>query len=230
MTYQHFLFDLDDTLLDFRAAERRSFDQMIESFGAHVTGPAMFFDYQRENTRLWNDFERALITKEALKIERFRRTFAPHGLDIDPAEASVRYLECLAETVVLVDGAATLCGALSAVGEIGIITNGIEHVQTRRIEKSGLNRWIRFVATSEACGFAKPDGRFFQYAVEKFSRVSKPRTIIVGDRLDADVLGANRFGIDSCWFNPHRLASDGAAVATFEAATLMEIHRALVPA
>jgi len=229
MAYRHFLFDLDDTLLDFRASERLSFQTMLESFGAYAVSPAMFADYQRENLQLWNDFERRLITKEALKIERFRRTFAPHGIDIDPAEASTRYLECLSETVVLIDDAAMLCEALSALGEVGIITNGIEHVQVRRIEKSGLGRWIRFVATSEACGFAKPDGRFFQYAIDKFSRVSKPETIIVGDRLDADVLGANRFGIDSCWFNPGRVQSDGVAVATFEAATLAEILRALAP-
>jgi len=230
MTYRHFLFDLDDTLLDFRASERLSFEQMLGSFGMHAPEARVFADYQRENHQLWTDFERGLVTKDALKVERFRRTFALHGMDIDPVEAGKRYLDCLPETVVLIDGAARLCEVLSTLGEVGIITNGIEQVQTRRIKKSGLSPWIRFVATSEACGFAKPDGRFFQYAIEKFSRVSKEETIIVGDRLDADVLGANHFGIDSYWYNPARLQGNGAAIATFEAATLGEILHALTPA
>jgi len=227
MTYRHFLLDLDDTLLDFRASERLSFERMLASFGAGAPSPAMFADYQRENLRLWADFERGLVDKDVVKVERFRRTFALHGLAIDPVEAGRRYLDCLPETVVLIDGAIALCEALSAIGEVGIITNGIEHVQTKRIEKAGLGGWLRFVATSEACGVGKPDERFFQYAVEKFSRVSKPHTIVVGDRLDADVLGAHRFGIDSCWFNPARLAHAGNATATFEAATLHDVLRTL---
>lgn len=230
MSYRHFLLDLDDTLLDFRASERLSFERMLASFGVDAAPPGMFADYQRENLQLWADFERGAISKEALKVERFRRTFAAHELSLDPAEAGKRYLDCLPDTVVLIDGAAALCEALAALGELIIITNGIEYVQSRRIEKAGLAPWIRFVATSEACGYAKPDERFFQYAIERFSRVSKAQTIIVGDRLDADVLGANRFGIDSCWFNPQRLPREGEANATFEAASLGEIRQALAPA
>lgn len=229
MRYRHFLLDLDDTLLDFRASERLSFERTVQSFGLISPDARLFADYQRENHKLWVDFERGLVSKDALKVERFQRTFSAHGLDIDPVEASRRYLDCLPETVVLIDGAIALCEALSVSGEVGIITNGIEYVQAKRIEKAGLGDWVKFVATSEACGFAKPDGRFFHYSIEKFSRISKPETIIVGDRLDADVLGANQFGIDSYWFNPGRISNDGVAVPTFEAATLGEIAIALVP-
>jgi 2-haloacid dehalogenase len=52
-------------------------------------------------------------------------------------------------------------------------------------------------------------------------------TIIVGDRLDADILGANRFGIESCWFNPAGLANDSEALPTFEVARLHDVVPAL---
>jgi 2-haloacid dehalogenase len=52
---------------------------------------------------------------------------------------------------------------------------------------------------------------------------NKDATIIVGDRLDADILGANRFGIESCWFNPGQLANESEALPTFEAAHLDDI-------
>lgn len=56
---------------------------------------------------------------------------------------------------------------------------------------------------------------------------SKDTTIIIGDRLDADILGANRYGIDSCWFNPDNMANTSAAIPTCEVASLHDIVPAL---
>jgi len=126
--------------------------------------------------------------------------------------------------VVLIDGATRLCETLAAHGEVGIITNGVASIQERRIASSGLGGYISFTATSEACGYAKPDSRFFDYAANMArAPFRKEATIIVGDRLDADILGANRFGIESCWFNPGRSSNDTEALPTFEAAHLDEI-------
>ena len=52
---------------------------------------------------------------------------------------------------------------------------------------------------------------------------AKHEAIIIGDRLDADILGANRYGIESCWLNPGRLPNESEAVPTFEAASLHDI-------
>ena len=86
---------------------------------------------------------------------------------------------------------------------------------------------MSFVATSEACGHAKPDTRFFDYTVRMARAFTHAETIIVGDRLDADILGANRFGIESCWFNPGGLANDTHALPTFEVARLHDVVPAL---
>lgn len=224
-----FLFDLDDTLLDFRASEQLSFVRALQALGLDSGIDALFPQYQAINVALWRAFEAGTVSKELLKVERFRRTFLQNGLDLDPERASALYLESLSETVVLVDGAQRLCAALSALGEIGIITNGVEHIQHRRIASSGLDRYISFVATSEACGHAKPDTRFFEYSVRmaRARPFAKAETVIVGDRLDADILGANRFGIDSCWFNPGRLANDTLALPSAEVAHLDQVLPAL---
>ncbi len=222
-----FLFDLDDTLLDFRASEQLSFTRTMAALG-HV-GPldAVFQHYQAINLALWRSFETGAVTKDFLKVERFRQTFAMSGLALDPEAASRLYLDALPETVVLVEGALEVCAALSAHGEIGIVTNGVEHIQQRRIASSGLSPFISFVATSEACGYAKPDVRIFDYAAGMASAFVPDATIIVGDRLDADILGANRFGIDSCWFNPAAMANGSEARPTFEIARLHDLLPAL---
>jgi 2-haloacid dehalogenase len=222
-----FLFDLDDTLLDFKASEQLSFVRTLEALGMREGIDTLFAQYQAINIALWREFELGAVSKDFLKVERFRRTFVQAGLELDPAAASHLYLESLSETVVLIDGAKQVCEALCAIGEVGIITNGVEHIQTRRIASSGLKDHISFVSTSEACGYAKPDSRFFDYAAKMARAFAHHETVIVGDRLDADILGANHFGIDSCWFNPGRLANDSEAVPTCEVGSLHEIVPAL---
>ncbi|WP_413062077.1 YjjG family noncanonical pyrimidine nucleotidase [Sphingomonas carotinifaciens] len=227
MKYRHFLLDLDDTLLDFRASERMSFHGAMTALGLADHAERTFVDYQRENMALWGDFERGIVSKEHLKVERFRRTFGHHALDADPEAASSFYLAALPESVVLLDGALELCAALAAIGEVGIITNGIEAVQAQRIERAGLSGFLSFVATSETCGFAKPDERFFTFASSMFRHFTKDDAIIIGDRLDADIEGARRFGIDSCWFNPRRTSNTMNLKPTFEVARLVEVVAAM---
>lgn len=230
MKHRLFLFDLDDTLLDFKASEQLSFERTLRALGLDALPDGLFARYQAINTGLWKAFEQGAVAKDVLKVERFRRTFHENGLDLDPEAASRLYLESLSNTVVLVDGARQLCETLAAIGEVGIITNGIEHIQHRRIASSPLHAHISFVATSEACGFAKPDSRFFDYTV-KMARThgtfAHAETVIVGDRLDADILGANRFGIDSCWFNPGKLVNDTGALPSREVAHLDDVIPAL---
>ena len=124
----------------------------------------------------------------------------PHGHFI--AKVDLAYLDQLPETVVLIEHAAETCEWAASRGELGIITNGIQSVQERRIRASGLAPYIHFVAISEACGFAKPDRRFFEYGVKMARRFAPERTLMIGDKLETDILGARDFGIDACWYNP----------------------------
>lgn len=227
MKHRLFLFDLDDTLLDFKASEQLSFTRTLQALGVAGDLAVLFARYQAINVDLWRRFETGAVSKDFLKVERFRATFADHGLALDAEQASEVYMASLSETVVLIDGALALCQTLAGFGEIGIITNGVDRIQTRRIAASGLQAHISFVATSEACGHAKPDERFFAYSSNLARTVAKHETIIIGDRLDADILGANRYGIESCWFNPGGLGNQSAAVPTFEVASLHEIVPAL---
>lgn len=227
MDHRLFLFDLDDTLLDFRASERLSFARTLSSRGVEAAVDPLYATYQQCNRALWEALEQGRVDKDFLKVERFRRLFAAHAIDADPARAGQVYLEWLPQTVVLVDGARAACEALAAIGEIGIITNGIEQVQNRRIAVSGLADLISFVATSEACGHAKPDVRFFAYATAMARAFQPQRTIIIGDRLEADILGANRFGIHSCWFNPDAVALTGEAVPTWQVEKLSDLPAVL---
>lgn len=225
MAYDLFLFDLDDTLLDFKASEKLSFVIAMESLGIKDGLNDLFSQYQTINRGLWKLFEEAKTTKDYLKVERYRQLFHKNQIEVDPEIASTRYLDTLPETVVLVDHAEEICQWLSSRGELGIITNGIHHTQAQRIKKSKLAPYISFVSVSEASGFAKPDVRFFEFSVRMAKKFSKASSILVGDRMETDILGAHHFGIDSCWFNPTKEANALSIAAKYEVGHLSEIKK-----
>ncbi|AGH95418.1 YjjG family noncanonical pyrimidine nucleotidase [Pseudobdellovibrio exovorus] len=225
MSYKLFLFDLDDTLLDFKESEKLSFSSVMQSLGIQSDMTALFSQYQIENRKLWTEFEKGLITQEYLKVERFRRTLEPLQAAVDPHLVAKRYLEALPESVVLIDGAVEICRELSAAGEVGIVTNGISGVQNQRIAKSALEPYISFICVSEDSGYAKPDVRFFDYAHSLRPHVQKDEMIVIGDRLETDILGAHNFGTDSCWFNPKNDKSMAAVQPKYEVQSLSELRR-----
>jgi 2-haloacid dehalogenase len=224
MAYNLFLFDADDTLFDFKASETLSFSSTLRQLGVVTDLQPIYKTYRAESARLWALLEQGQTTKDFLKVERFRRTFAKHDVDCDPEKASACYLDTLPETVVLIEHAIEICQFLSSIGEIGIITNGIESVQRRRLKNSSLSPYIRFMAVSEECGHAKPDTRFFEYSVKMATAFSKSSSLVIGDRVETDIQGAHNFGVDSCLFNPHRLENSNQVKAKYEISHLSQLR------
>nr|BDT26589.1 YjjG family noncanonical pyrimidine nucleotidase [Bacteriovorax sp. HI3] len=227
MKYNLFLFDLDDTLLDFQASEKLCFTQTFIHFGVKDLLEEIHKTYKTENNLLWKQLERGEVDKDFLKVERFKRTLDTHKIEIPPHKMSEFYLEQLPKHVVLIDGAVELLKHVKEFGEIGIITNGIEYTQRERIKNSELKDYIDFIAVSEECGFAKPDVRFFEFAASRSKNFVKESTIIIGDRFDADIVGAHNFGIDSLWFNQHKTANTSNLKPTFEAHSLAQVKEIL---
>ncbi len=205
MKYKLFLIDLDDTLLDFQASEMLCFTKTLEHFGLSRSFDSIHQTYKIENRKLWTQVENGEIDKDFLKIERFKRTLEIHDFNLSPTEVSTFYLSQLPLHIVPIEGADELCEGLKKFGELGILTNGLVETQNARIENTTFKKFIDFVAISDECGFAKPDKRFFEHALKKSKVDQKDQILMIGDRLEADILGAINFGVDSIWYNPKEL-------------------------
>ncbi|MDP2059152.1 MAG: HAD-IA family hydrolase [Flavobacteriaceae bacterium] len=84
---------------------------------------------------------------------------------------------------------------------ISLITNGFDHIQSKKIKGSGIENYFTHIITSEAAGVKKPNPKIFEYAVTAAG--SKPnQSMMVGDNLEADILGALDFGMQAVFFNP----------------------------
>ncbi len=196
----------------------------MEELGLSAQTKAIYEIYKKESALLWFQLEQGKVTKDFLKTERFRRTFEAFALDVPARAASDVYLEILPQTVILLDYAVEICQHLSERAEVGIITNGIETVQKRRLQNSGLAPFISFIAVSEECGFAKPDVRFFEHSSKMARRFSKEKSLVIGDRLETDIQGAHDFGVDACFYNPARLSISSSHKPRYEISHLSQLH------
>jgi HAD superfamily hydrolase (TIGR01662 family) len=82
---------------------------------------------------------------------------------------------------------------------LGIISNTSDDNNVKEImDRLGLLPFFESIITSAALGIRKPDCRIFQTGMDHF-RIQPEAAVMIGDTLDADILGANLMGIYSVW-------------------------------
>ena len=86
----------------------------------------------------------------------------------------------------------------------GIVTNGPSRMQRHKCQALGLNRIAPFVIVSEEVGYAKPDPRIFQDALGATGLSRPEQVMFVGDNPVSDIDGARRFGMRTAWIRQSR--------------------------
>ncbi len=98
------------------------------------------------------------------------------------------------------DDSLSTISSISNKFQVGVITNG-----NADIEAIGASHYFDFFVTAEEAGVAKPDTEIFEYAQQKASLASH-ELLYVGDHPSVDIVGANRSGWKSIWFNQNQQA------------------------
>ena len=75
-------------------------------------------------------------------------------------------------------------------------------MQIIKLKSSGLSDYFDQIITSEKIGVKKPDPKIFSFALTS-AKANKENSIMVGDDLKVDILGAENFGIRAVYFNPN---------------------------
>jgi len=82
---------------------------------------------------------------------------------------------------------------------LGMISNTSDDKNVQQlVDRWKLRPYFESIVTSAGCGIRKPDERIFRLALDHFE-VSPEAVAMVGDTLEADILGANQIGIHSIW-------------------------------
>lgn len=198
--YTTLLFDVDDTLLDFKRAEAESIKYLLKYKNVEPTDELVQL-YSQINGDLWRQFELDKVTREELQLLRFERLFLELGMSVDTLECSQIYRKKLNESAYLMEGARQLLDSLYGKYKMYIITNGLAKTQHSRLALSDLNKYFDYIFISEEIGYNKPKKGFFDKVYEIIPEKDKSKMLIIGDSLTTDVAGGNNECIDVCWFN-----------------------------
>ncbi len=225
------LFDLDHTLFDTNRSERRALAKVAESVGIRF-GSRALAAYREINAHVWSEYRAGRLTSKELRVMRFHLWL--ERMEKDPSHAkrlAPMYLDEFSSRSDLIAGATRAVRQVARTGvRLGIVTNGIDRVQRRRLKASDLHTAFPVVVTSERAGFTKPDPRIMELALKRL-RVDPSEAVYVGDDFSVDGLAANRSEMGFVWFNPHGEArKPGANIRVdYEIASLREISALLTP-
>lgn len=207
--YQHLFFDLDHTLWDFEANSRAVWEVLYAESGlSEKLAPFEDF-YQRyvlHNENMWEKFRQGTLDRETLRWKRIYLAL----LDLrQPDEAlakklSAIYLERLPQQRKLMDGALELLESVFGHYQLHVITNGFETTQLQKLESSGIAHFFQEVFTSERCERPKPHRQIFDFALQACHTCCE-HSLMIGDTLEADILGAQEAGWHTAYYNPAQI-------------------------
>lgn len=199
--YRTVLFDGDNTLLDFDAAERQAVEKTLAARGFDPT-PERVRAYAQINRALWDALYRGEVEQGWLVVERFRRLGKMLESTADPEAWNLEYTDALGECGAMLPGALELLETLRPHCAIALVTNGQQAVQRKRLRDHPMLPYLDGVFISQELGVRKPEAAFFQTAITALG-ADPGTTLVVGDDLLSDIQGAVNAGLDSLWYAPH---------------------------
>lgn len=218
------LWDIDGTLLNFKAAEKVAIRKCFEVCELGECTDEMIARYSEINHKYWKKLELGEMSKPDILVGRFREFFELEDLDVSKADAfNAEYQVRLGDTICFEDHALDVILALKGKVAQYAVTNGTKVAQTRKLANSGLDLLLDDVFISDVIGVEKPMQGFFDAVWKKIGKFEKDEVIIVGDSLTSDMQGGVNTGILTCWYNPNELENTSNLSLDYEIKDLKEV-------
>ena len=207
MKYRHLFFDLDHTLWDFESNARATLTELFHSLHLEQRGvhdfELFYSNYLRHNDKLWERYRKGYIRQEELRVKRMWLALLDFKIADDKLaqEMNTRFLDLLPTRTALFPNTLETLQYLEAKGyHLHLITNGFEKTQHSKLQYSGLTRFFPHVITSEGSNSLKPNKEIFDFALN-VTGARLEESIMMGDTIDVDILGAFNAGMDQVHVN-----------------------------
>lgn len=192
-------FDVDETLVDFERAAVAAFHTVFGADADYTVWAELTREwYPRHLTMPWQD----------MRVGRAAAFLRTLGRSADAASVEARRMRLIDEALMLFPDVPDCLGALRTAGlRLGVITNSEPVYQRNKLARVGLGDAFDVVVISGEIGAAKPDRAIFEHACRALG-VEPGAALHIGDRLDADALGALGAGLGGVWLDRHDRAGD----------------------
>jgi len=206
--YKHIYIDLDRTIWDFDNNAKDTFRDIYEKYELAKTCnnfDVFYNTYIKHNDKLWADYREGKIEKSILTYKRFWLTLKEFGVDDEDLSKKIAqdYITISPTKKRLFPYAHETLDYLHKKYNLYVITNGFNEVQFTKLKNSELDKYFVKVFTSEDAGAQKPNPTIFEHALNNVN-ADKKESIMIGDDLTVDILGAKEFGLDQVFFNPFK--------------------------
>jgi putative hydrolase of the HAD superfamily len=212
--YKHLFFDLDHTLWDFDTNAKHALEDIFHQYKlAEKINAAfeLFFEkYLYHNKILWENYQNGLTTADELKWKRMSRTLLEFKVGDEKLskEMGVSFLELLPTKKSIFPHTVEILQYLKDKNyELHLITNGFEKTQWHKVKNSQIDHFFTHMITSEISNSMKPNKEIFEFALQK-TNATKEASIMIGDNLEADIMGAINFGMDCIFVNHINAVTD----------------------
>lgn len=227
--YKHIYFDLDRTIWDFDKNAEETFHDIYNKYNLEKifsNFDNFYNSYVKHNERLWKEYREGKIKKAILSYKRFSLTLEDFGVNDEELAKQIAhdYITISPTKKRLFPFAHETLDYLHKKYKLYIITNGFNEVQFTKLKNSELDQYFTKIFTSEDAGAQKPNPKIFENAI-KSANARKLESIMIGDDLEADILGAKKYGLDQIYFNP--FGKEHKEDITHEISSLKELQEIL---
>lgn len=227
MSIKVILWDVDGTLLDFKAQEKSALEYLFNFFNLGDFTLEMLENYHQINNKYWLLLEHGKMSKEEILVKRFEEFFDKYHINFNPNTFNEKYQNSLGETIVFCDDSYNLVKKLKGKVKQFATTNGSLIAQNKKLNKSGFIHLLDGVFISDLIGVNKPNVEFFDYVFKRIEKVSKDEIIIIGDSLNSDMQGGINAGIKTCWYNKDKQENHLNLPIDYQICSLQEILKIL---
>jgi putative hydrolase of the HAD superfamily len=196
-------FDLDHTLWDFDKNSALTFEKIFNLNNIDIDLIQFLSYYEPINLNYWKLYREEKIDKASLRFGRLNDAFLKVNKKVDKEiihKLSEDYITHLSTFNHLFENTIDVLEYLSVKYNLHIITNGFHEVQHKKLSRSNIDKYFKTVTNSEQVGVKKPNPKIFNYAIE-IAKTNAKQSIMIGDNLEADILGAKDIGMDTIFFN-----------------------------
>ena len=217
-------FDLDHTLWDFQKNSALTFDFLLKKYQINIALNKFLNIYIPINFSYWKLYRDEKITKEFLRYNRLKSSLEKLNISLSDDvinKIADDYVISLPVNNFLIKDTILVLDYLRNKYRLHIITNGFTEVQNKKIVNSQIKKYFHSIIDSETVGVKKPNIKIFDYAL-KISGARSKNSLMIGDNLEADILGALNAGFQAIHFNNNNEAPHEHCLILNELKSLLE--------